>query len=914
MNGVETDYWNTIEAAAARRLPKRVLRAVKPTLDALKPLYESGGQFFVVVKVNTKELAFKDNPQQPPVRWETLGKWLNQRDKNGRRKYDLAIRTGKWRLPDRNPDEILIGFDSDVWLSLPETVKEILKAHPTFVDQTRRGFHFYFFVPKWFSKSGSNPGIADWLARGKIAVLTGSDRQVLHSRPVATLPEDEARVLYEYATTREQTDETRSYRTIAQSLADFQAVQGERNHRLNGELFRLRHQSAEALKTIALQLAAQCTPPYPPKEALQIVQSILKNRHRFQNTHHRPPQEHKAGFTGNVPYTRLGDCYPKAGMRFTRKEYEQKLIRRGWVGQKSMGVARHDIDAALKMGEIEYIGKLPSGKQGGRPQHQYRRVRNYHGEVGMILPAKPTARLIRLSAMMDYLPDEPRPVTRRALCHYLGVQDVGTISRYSNLLRDENLWGQPLIQKEVQPLALWDINGFFGPYTPGKRLSKAAFAFTLEQFVRYPPSQYQRLPYYHQSIFQHHFAALARRQAEHAQQKIAAEKQARLEQLLARSAPQDQWNIKNALQLIAQKQEKLGLRRSDGLAPKKAGIKGVVKTGLTPCDNVAILSKTLSATAEQGWQRVTQRLPEPEEPPPMVAIPPVIINKKDAAPIISPPVVTGEIAPIPESDLPGYPINRYLGGGETLFEHMEDYYQRRDIPLWRFNEHFSPEEIAAWQRYYFKEVTCPDCHAVRRVHYTKDPLACCEACRLQKAKATPLPADARTVLAQYDTHRFDYLWELFAQTFHTHPRTQKEVRAAIETYGWQWVDFAIRVIGEKQDIRYPWPAVVGTLKNWQQQGYINYDDQRHLMEQRVRQLVEATGREFSSALSYLHHDTVFHAYDRFVTYLTEDTAYLIAEAVRVYGEQAVRHAIEQAFKYNAHRWGYCQQILDRLSG
>lgn len=875
-------------------------------LNALMPLYTSGGQFLTLVKLNSKILVYHD-PAEKPRFWETIQQQMQYRaprkadGKRGERKFDLAIRTGKWRLPDRNPDEILISFDVDQWPALEDYIKDILKKYPTFVLQTIRGVHFFYFVPKWFSKSGGN-GVVDWLARGKIAVLTGSDRQVLHSRPVATLPEDEARVLYEYATTREAVNETRSYRAIAQDLADFHAVQGERNTRINGELYRHRQLAPDELEALARQLAAQCTPPYPIKETLAVKNSIVKNRPRFPTA--PKPTAKRESVPTSIAYTRLGDIFPRIGMTFTRQQYEQRLLRRGWLARKKLGVAYHDLRENLAQGEIEIVGQLPSGKQGGRPQHLYRRVREYRGKMNTLLPGAPTARQIRLSLMLAYLPDESTPVTRDYLRVRLGLKDVGTISRYSQLLADPSRWGQALIHKQTQAptISTWALTP--SALKESGRLPQGWFRWLWQEFVRYQPSHYQRTAYSHEVMAQRTYPAKPVEVGiPVVESPTVATLQSRLDKLLQESTPQERWAILNGLKI----------RDAQRLAAQGQSLSHKKDMGeTTPCSNVAILLKTPAPPPDTGWQQTHQRLPQAENPPPEGVQPPVqppILadheDKKSAPPVQA-------VAPIPESELPGYPMNYYLGGGQALFDYIEACYLRKDMTLWEFQQRISAEAIAAWETYRFIAVVCSVCGQVSHIHPTETAPGMCAACQLAQAKQHPLPDEARTVLAQYDTHRFDYLWDLFAQIFHTHPRTKKEVRIALETYGWQWVEFAIRAIGEKQAIRYPWPAVVGTLKNWQQQGYINYDDLRRLHESRVRQLLSAWGYALSMWRDGVQRDSVFHAYDRFVDSLTEDTAYLIAEAVRVHGERAVRHAIAEAYEYRAHRWGYCEKILERL--
>lgn len=207
-------------------------------------------------------------------------------------------------------------------------------------------------------------------------------------------------------------------------------------------------------------------------------------------------------------------------------------------------------------------------------------------------------------------------------------------------------------------------------------------------------------------------------------------------------------------------------------------------------------------------------------------------------------------------------------------------------------------------------MTCPVCHEVRRIHHTEIVPERCDVCWLKEAKRHPLPDAATTLLRQYTENPLARILNLCETTFGQRPRTRKEVRQAIDQYGWRWVETAVRVIGKKPDVRYPWPAVMGTLKNWHQQGRIPPRDQRIAFQARVRSLLTALGQpQEELAVAW---GSVYEAYDRHVDYLTEETAYLLTDAVIHYGERAVRYAIWEAARYQVNTWSYCRQVLERL--
>lgn len=922
-----TEYWQTIEAAAQQGLPPKTERAIKPTLNALMPLYESGGQFFALVYLNTKTLVYND-PQEKPRQWKTIVQKSYVRrprqtdGKRGKRYYDWAVRTGKWQMPQRDPFWILATFEVDNWWTVPQHIKAILQRYPTFVNQTGRGFHFYFYVPKWFSKSGSNLNGVDWLARGKIAVLTGHDRQVLHSLPIAKLPEDEARILYDFATTVETTED--SPHRVTRYPDEFEAFEGERNTRINGELYRLRRLSNDETTALALKLAAECSPPYPAKEALAIAKSINRYKDRFPLSGKpfiHPPD--LPAYSGNTAYERLGMFVSKAGQPFTRRHYERYLHKTGaWALDKQghIAAAYHDLKANLQSGEIIKIGVQRSGKRGGRPQHVYRRTRDFKGRP--TLPGKPTARLLRLGHLLQILPNELTAITRELLCARLGVKDVGTISRYARLLKDASRWGEPLIEKQEQPpeITTWAL--LPAHLKKVGRLPRDLFYYLWDNFVRFRPSLYRRLPYYYEVTRQGLFPALQASlerglknmvdQLRHHQQTAEHQRKADMLAKIATYSPNDQREAIKVFHLIEQKRQQDGLKRLATPSPIHLEIIANPKRGYTPCDNVAILSKTPSPHDTTTSLRENERLMEVEKPPPEVPQWPFEDADTDEHDDLTHPHLHREADPLPEDQLPGYPINRYVVRTQTLFEWMDEYYTREDIPPRVFHTKFSPEEIAVWQAYTFKEVACRGCNQVEYIHPSDSPQVMCDACLLEQAKSYPLPDTAKAVLARYQTNPVEYLLKLFEATFGITPRTKKEVREAIDTYSWQWVEMAIRSTACNRLVRYPWPTVMGTLRNWLKQGYINPHNQREVWEKRLEQQLAAQGQPLSARLYLVYHDSLYEAFDRYVDFLTDDIAYRLTAWEKMYGERAVRYAIAQADRYHVHHWKYCWQVLERL--
>lgn len=403
-------------------------------------LEAQGVTFFLPVQLNSKIPAWRSNGRQVPLRHSTVKRLIKAKDPTTKHhRYDIAIRTGKWHIPNRSADTILAVLDFDYWDSVSDDIKNLVLQKPTFSIQTERGRHFYFWVPRYFSRSGSRRDIGDWLARGRIAVVTGKDREVISPFPIQTLDYFAARRLYRYMT-EEPPAEWFPGEVIKQHYRDFTAppLEGERNTRINGELYRLRNILSDTeVRDKAQEMAIACIPPYPPKEAKAVAESIIRNRHRFpiQGKGQAAPQVETIPYNNDIAYTRLGKYFPKKGMEFTRAEYEQHLEQSEGRERNAQGrieLARKDIDHNTKLGAIEIVGTRSSGR--GRPVKVYRRVADYDGKTDYLMPGKITGRTMRLSLMLHILPDKKMAVVRSKLAAILGVR-VETISRYGKFLK-----------------------------------------------------------------------------------------------------------------------------------------------------------------------------------------------------------------------------------------------------------------------------------------------------------------------------------------------------------------------------------------------------------------------------------------------------------------------------------------------
>lgn len=999
-------------------------------------LYEQGVQFMTPVRLNTKMLAHRGS-ENKPIKWETLQRLVYEFEQVRHQKryaHDLAVRTGNWHMPSRNYRQTIIVFDVDDYDQLPQRVQDILPKYETFVVQTSRGLHFYFWVNGRFGKSGSNPTVADWQGKGRIAVLTGADRRVLHWKPVAALPDEVAKILYKFATQPPEPPPKRWSIAVAAGIepflgpkagraGDFHAVEGERNTRINGELYRMRFRmSDDELRTYALELAAKCSPPYPEKEALQVAASIIRHRRRL------PLAPKAATFLGNnvtrevkdavdyqlsqlTPYredfrrTRLAKYFPNAGDTFTRKEYESRLIADGWKPDKRgrVEVARLDIEYNLKSGVIEAVGKLPAGKKGGNRQILYCRRGDYEGRLDHLLPGKVTHRQIRLSAMAAILPTTFMEVVRGTICPYLGIKSESTITRYAALLSDAQRWGQPLIEKKVQPplITTWALD-------PENELTKRVYGWPIPRqkyyylrslFFSYRPSLYRVTPYYRW---------LLDNTARTAGNTPSARK----------SQPTSPANQRTLRDLLAElSSSRPASARLRGSTPSGQSPRSASALPLEPCYNGAkktttsstrgIVAHQAAASGEKGLFHEHERLcpacerhliEEPEarvcakcqkrrkkieqdryernSPTPNVgredyclfcdqfflseawpltrvcpACEEIHFNKKaPTCPLYCPnprcrhkiyvthyenwqtpaqcPACKQAIAPsqwrlrppVREEKLPGYPINHYLNTFQTVFEVMDEYFDRPDISLREFEAMFSPEELAAWHAYHdakFKTVHCKTCgDPVKVLRTAPDEVEKCGSCLIDEEMSQPLPDYVQEIVDGNKLPSLEHVKQTYRKLFKELPeRTERDIEKAYPQYGGEWIELALHFTYRfKWRIRHLWPHTAGILKNWQKQGGVNLDWRDYLFIQRRGDRLRQRGwygtvREVEAVYLW---ENVFIAFDTHIAPLKPLVAHELQRALQKYGERPLRYAFAEAVRCRVRRWSYCRAILERL--
>jgi hypothetical protein len=500
-------------------------------LKLAKFLYEQGVQFFVPVHLNTKRQAWYNHGRITPVRFETLEKLVYKKRKvkhTERRAYDLAVRTGTRCMTDPYNSHVLIVLDVDNPKAFQEndTMDSILGLYPTFTVWTGKGFHYYYWVPRQCASNYSKAGVADWLGRGKAAVLTGARRMPMGLMPITRLPKAIAEQIINYMLRKpkptpprwgitarinpknvgDKQTETPALPSLHHLTEKFRPQLGSRNAEVSRMVFRHRHRFTSELEMIryAQKLAAQCSPPYPPKEAEYIARSIWRHRKRHGEGlqgfvrlrgKYRLPREiaTQAPYQGDFRYVRLAQAFPAQHAEFTRADYEAVLEKQGWQRDKRghIEAARLDIDYALKRGDIVLAGKRPSGKKGGRPIQVYRRVKAYQGGQNFILPGKMTHKNLRQSMFLFLLTPEPMEVARRTMARWLNLRSPASITRYGRELAASGLLNRKIQQPYLN-------TPYLNPRFHGVKewpLPRALY-YQLREFMLYRPTIYSLTPRY----------------------------------------------------------------------------------------------------------------------------------------------------------------------------------------------------------------------------------------------------------------------------------------------------------------------------------------------------------------------------------------------------------------------------------
>lgn len=953
----------------------RILRGLKNRMDTLEYLYNQGIEFILPVYFNTKRLAWRHG-RFSPITLKTLkkGNYKRIRQKNvsaSKRPplYDFAVQTGAWKMPDRDPNKILIVIDIDDWRKISKRFISYLRKNPTYVMRTTRGYHFYYWTSRWFSKTKVGIG-ADWLAKGSIAVVTGEARYPIFEQPVADLPDEHADYIYGYIRDqREQLSEAeaceralgmRNTRYTAQRA--FKAIGGERNYRINATLYAHRYLSYDALEEMALELAAKCDPPYPEQEARYIAKSIYRNRARFPRKEN-PVGAHKTGeWSDDKAYVRLSLCFPKASTTFTRHDYEAKLIELGWEPNKDnrIAAARQDIARALENGQIKLIGKI-SRNDTGRPRNLYQRVEEYRGDTQFMLPIKPTVRNIRLSLMCKLIPDDNlTEIICETMRHKLGVGTDRTINTYATLLTGSKLLGKPLIRRETQQpyISSSELN-------PRSRqvkewpLKRGLYYMIHARAVHYRPSRYQKTRFYH-NVMQNKQIVLEK------QNKGGKGKGGR-RSTNQHPSPLDKGSRAftshkpcNKTNIIAQTPPKLLLEHPQEIPDEtRKAIDAVRKKRLSyiygaldrPESDYCEISKEFFTTWSLPLRGVHPRIEDEHFPGK-----PAVLFYYCPNPQCSGKIHTAHYNDYqlparcphcdsyvgqawvkrrnpPEEALIGYPVNYYTNTWQTLFDVMDFYWERRIGKHWNapfmhpgyeFEVMFEEAQLVAWREYRktlytTEQVACEQCGDLIDVEVRKGrkppQIAQCEACLNAAVQAANLPATAQNVLnpapPESLKEAYQRLMTLFIDCFGTAPRKKFEIKQAIEEHGAERVELAIWVTHKRKDeVRWHFPYVKGVLENWAAQGHINQGDVE--MGKQKRGMLFAESWQHNEADVALSAATPYIAYDRHIDRLDRQQAYFIMLAEEHYGAKMIIEAIAEALRYQVRDWLYIEAILERM--
>lgn len=911
------DYSRLIDRAHGSGLqPPPNYRKPADKLALLREVFFGYGvQYFVPVWLNSKKMAWRAPEKLRPVTFDTVERLVHQRHIDKRKstlKYDLAIRTGVWKMPDRDRDRVLACFEVDNWEAVPEHLKDLVTAHPTLTVRTLRGFHFYYWVPKWYLKSGSNPGIADWQAKGRICVLTGADRYVLHQADIADLDEREAEALYNFASKPSQekvqhqrwTPSWRAGQPGGQprtSLADFEAFEGERNHRVNATLYYHRNKSDAETLELAQQLAAQCDPPYPYKEARDVAKSINRHKHRFPQA--CTPDEATGEKAVSVyhkdhHYTRLGMAYGRAGQRFTRSEYEAWLIEQGeWVRGRDgrIAVARDDIQHNLERGEIRVAGKCPSGPAGGRPALIYERMRDYQASTGHILPGKLTPKLMRVSAFLHLLTDQLTEVARKTMAAALGLESEATISQYAKELSEAGgKWGLPLIERQRQTpyIGTWALNPRCKTTREmGWPLPKEKYQALADEFVQYRPSLYRRTANYKKLVALGRGLAgnihLKRMKAKHQrdeQQQDEAGKnglptffrgKTTLKKDFTNSAgdvyQRQSHSLGNLLEKEAERVSRLfsGVDKGENIeSTNRSGLPSYIyddrteKTSLRfasqdakashpkPCiydEKIATTSggyihesQPQTATDASAGESASHAPPGYIFPIPqegMATSPPDIFT-------LFQPLVVPE-RQLPEEELPGYPVNHYIdSSGLTLFDNM-NWLLKRDVSM--FTSRYSVEQILAWCEYrpdgtYWRDrllYRCGQCQQWdKKFNALSNALRNNSGCWSCLVERVGQAPQVEIEAVIHQNNQPKPLRALFEKLFSDLPRRRrKDIEEALAQFPPGWVELAIHATRLQPASRFPWKYTLGILTRWQELGLPGEKQMRAIAAARSRHII-----------------------------------------------------------------------------
>lgn len=482
-------------------------------IGLVRGIFNDGVSFMLPVRAGTKKLAWK-KPKRKPIFLETINRILYEHTAHGNTrtyKYDLAVVTGTWRMPDRSQDAVLVVLDVDNWdklSTLAPDVCEIIRKQPTFCIQTKRGIHFYYWMPAWAAKSQSIPGVIDLQGRGRIAVVTGVDRNLCYNFYINQMAHEDVNTILRFfkkmqgPTYRERWSLAKVKGVLPPVPTyppGYKAPLGSRNYFVNGQTYRQRFKlSDQELIDYAVDLAQnQCEPPYPVKEAEAVARSIIRNARRFADKPlvTTPTIEMEKG--RHAVY-RLAKYFPTVGERFTRADYEQALRADRWIGNKSgrIPITQRDLAYNVEHGFIKVVDKV-RGPKGGNAALVYERISPCNLEMSFTLPIKQTAKAMRLGRMMWLLPDKEMEVVRRTLARYLGVKKE-TISRYAKDLISIEKWLGPLIVRTIQKplIGTAELNPKVSTTTewpiPNERYRQLH-----DEFVQYRPSLYKRQPFYH---------------------------------------------------------------------------------------------------------------------------------------------------------------------------------------------------------------------------------------------------------------------------------------------------------------------------------------------------------------------------------------------------------------------------------
>jgi|GEM_PF-5681332 len=853
-------------------------------LDLANTLLSQGVAFFIPVNAGTKKRAWRGHGYKP-IRAKTIELLLHQK-KGKRYQYDLAIATGKWKMPERDQDKILIVFDVDNWEALSPRISGILDTNPTFTMKTQRGHHFYYWVPRWYQKSYNGLG-CDWLGSHSMAVLTGSGRQVANNAPIATLSDADANTLQnyvKYSYRSQKSLETRFPRHTTSIIADpwladpdYIPHEGQRNKYLNFRLFCLRDESEHTLRKTALEIADRCVPPYPHNEALHVVKSHLRNRHKFTSI----PKKHKElpshERLKDPVCTRLALCVPDPEQPFTRRDYEAALVKHGWFPNADghIAVARQDIDHLIAIGEIEHIGQEKNPIR-GRPAKLYKRTYDYTIDRDLMLPLTPTKTNIRMSIFVYHITGEWVEVIRDTMRRKLGLNSVRTISRYAKFLTDWRAWNfYPPLERQIQKpyISSWALNPKFKDVTEWP-LPREEYYKLHQQFVIYRPTKYKRRP------------------------------------------------IQKSPENRSSKRQMLDWQRR-----------------LPSWWKYPTESATTYALTHEPYYKGTEIAINLELPPPTPYShnnPHKIMAEyhREQRKRYQQGHITEETFIKTAGSRPRYHDLTPPPNGTPPVEVMEWYWNLREASYpknvnYRYTEHefremFTPEQLAEWQAYHetlYIDVDrpCPTCgKAIQQTVKKNQPvrrMTPCEDCLNAAIAATQLPAIAELLIQQSTPEKATpRLLALYQQLFDKLPRSKREFGDAVQQFGAEWVEIAIYVTAKKgKSVRWPFPHIRGVLNNWQQQGFVNTTDRHDWFETKTDETRKHLPWCISEMQLISHRKNAFIAYHHHIGHLDRTQAYHVYQACRAYGDDIVKYAIKRAVLVNIRKWDYVHAIAKRLA-